>query len=268
MRRTGSALALLLAACTCAAEPRAVVVLIGGEGRAGAPQHDHAAGIAKLGDLLEADPAVRDRVVVRAFPAGWPADPAALRDAATIVWYFEGGERHPLRDPVRRAAFEAALRNGAGVVALHQSSTVPPGDDLGLRGVLGAVRVGLRDRTTQWTTVEAVAPGHALLRGLPATFAYRDEFYPTFDVVESGGVRTPLLSATLSPQYRDGEWLVEDRAETVAVGWTFEAAAGTRALTYTGMHFDAAFGQPALRTLLRNAVLWTAKRDVPLSPAP
>ncbi len=255
-------LILLFALIACRQQPRAVVVLIGGEGRAGAPQHDHAAGIRALQALLEADDAIADRIEVRAFPDGWPADPAALTDAATIIWYFEGGEKHPLRDPVKRAAFETAIQRGAGVVALHQASTVPVGDDFGLRGVLGAVRVGLRDRTTQWTQVESMRSALPLLQRVPVAFGYRDEFYPTFERGEGEGIYTPLLRATLNPQFRDGVWLVEDRPETRDVGWAFESANGARAVTFSGMHYAAAFDQPELRTFLRNAVLWTARVPV------
>ncbi len=261
-------LMMLLALVACRQEPRAVVVLIGGEGRAGAQQHDHAAGIRALQALLEGDDTLSDRIDVRAFPDGWPADPAALADAATLVWYFEGGDRHPLRDPRKRAAFEAAVQNGVGVVALHQASTVPPGDDLDLRGVLGAVRVGLRDRTTQWTTVESVRSPLPVLQDLPVAFGYRDEFYPTFEKAYTDGTYTPLLRATLNPQYRDGAWLVEDRPETVDVGWAYVSARGARAATYSGLHYTESFDEPALRTFLRNAVLWTAKLPVPEAPAP
>lgn len=261
-------LIVVSALTACRQEPRAVVVLIGGEGRAGAPQHDHAAGIRKLQALLESDDAIADRIEVRAFPDGWPVDPTALADAATLVWYFEGGDKHPLRDPAKRVAFEAALQRGAGVVALHQASTAPTGDDLGLRNVLGAVRVGLRDRTTQWATVESMRSALPLLQGVPVSFGYRDEFYPTFEKVEGSGTYTPLLRATLNPQFRDGEWLVEDRPETVDVGWAYTTESGVRAVTYSGMHYTASFDEPALRTFLRNAVLWTAKLPVSDLPAP
>lgn len=268
MRRSFIALLIVLVAlAACRREPRAVVVLIGGEGRAGAAQHDHATGIRTLQVLLEGDDAIADRIEVRAFPDGWPADAAALADAATLVWYFEGGDKHPLRDPAKRAAFAAAVRRGVGIVALHQASTAPAGDDLGLRDALGAVRVGLRDRTTQWATVESMRSALPLLQGVPVSFGYRDEFYPTFEKSGRGGSYTSLLRATLSPQFRDGEWLVEDRPETVDVGWAYTSGRGARAVTYSGMHYTASFDEPALRTLLRNAVLWTAKLSVPDVPA-
>lgn len=259
-------LPMLLAFAACRPGPPATVVLIGGDGRAGAPQHDHAAGIRAFQALLADDPELAPRIALRTYPDGWPADPRALDDAAAVVWYFEGGDAHPLRDPARRASFEAAVARGMGVVALHQASTVPPGDDLGLARVLGAVRVGLRDRTTQWVQVDAMRSPLPLLQAMPVAFGYRDEFYPSFVRAEDG-TYTSLLRATLNPQYRDGAWLVDDRPETVDVGWAYESASGARAVTYSGLHYTAAFAQPALRTFLRNAVAWAARVPVPEAPA-
>lgn len=267
MRAVATVLAVALVVTACAREAPRTVVLIGGPGRAGAPQHDFAAGVAALRALVADDPALSGRLQVRAYPDGWPDDPAVLRDAATVVWYFEGEAAHPLRDPAKRRAFDAAVARGTGVVALHQSSTVPRGDDLGLKRVLGAVRVGLYDRSTEWTTLRHAASGSALLRAVPAEAGYRDEFYPTF-VAATPDRRTPLLSATLHPQFRAGAPLLADVPEPATVAWSTDSGTGRRAFVYSGMHYAASFDQPAVRTLLRNAIAWTAGLEVPATPAP
>jgi outer membrane protein assembly factor BamB len=235
------------------------VVLIGGEHREGPGKHDYPAGIRELAGLLQKS--VDDTLEVVAYPDGWPADERELARASTIVWYFDGLDRHPLRDAVRRVRFEELMQRGVGLVALHQASTVPAGDDLGLSRWLGGARHGMFDRTTEWAELEPSA-SHPVTRGL-AAFDYRDEFYPTFRFAEAGGTRTPLLTADLHPQFRDGRMLVDDPVERVDAAWAFERDGGGRAVVYSGTHFDAAFGQPAVRKFLRNAVLWTAGIDVP-----
>ncbi|HST43652.1 MAG TPA: ThuA domain-containing protein, partial [Luteimonas sp.] len=260
-------LAGLLAIGGCTPRPARTVLLIGGNGVHGAGHHDHAAGIEALRRLLQADAATRGNLRVVAFPQGWPPA-AAFEDAATAVLYFEGDTRHPLHDGARRAVFDAAVARGMGVVALHQASTATAGDDLGIGGWLGAVRRGLRDRTTEYATLRFTAGAGDLARGAGQPIAYRDEFYPTLERMGGAGRFEPVLEATLHPQFRDGRHLVEARAEAVDVAWRFTRPGGGRAFGFTGMHFTAAFDVPALRTLLRNAVLWTAGLPVPATPPP
>ncbi|MFT3763251.1 MAG: ThuA domain-containing protein [Pseudoxanthomonas sp.] len=250
---------LLLSACE-RASPRKVV-LIGGADSEGPGRHDYPQGIRALQAMLQDDPATRGRLEIAAYPNGWPADPHAFDDASSVVFYFDGLDKHPLRDPAKRAVFEAAMRRGAGLVALHQASTVPPGDDLGLPRWLGGVRVGAFDRTTEWAELQPAAT-HAVVRGITA-FGHRDEFYPTYRFAEQGGARTPLLKAELHPQFRDGRAVLDDKAETTDVAWAYEREGGGRSVTFSGGHFLAALDEPGVRRLLRNAVLWTAGLEVP-----
>ena len=244
---------LLLAACE--RTPPRKVVLIGGADSEGPGRHDYPDGIAALQTLLEQDPDGQLQVV--AYPDGWPADPHALDDAATVVWYFDGLDKHPLRDPARRAAFETAMQRGMGLVALHQASTTPADDDLGLPRWLGAARMGTFDRSTEWAQLAPAEGGHPVTRGV-GTFDYRDEFYPTFQHTTQGGVRTPLLTAALHPQFRDGQALLEQQPETTELAWAFERDGGGRAVVFSGGHYQAALKQPGVAQLLRNAVRWTA----------
>jgi len=248
-------LACLLAACGAA--PPKTVVLIGGPASEGPGRHAYPEGIGRLQALLEQD--APGRVRVQAYPDGWPADPAALAQADTVVLYFDGLQHHPLRDAAHRAAFDAAMQRGAGVVALHQASTVPEDEDFGLARWLGAVRVGTFDRTTEWATL-APSATHPVTRGM-AAFSYRDEFYPTFRSA-TGGTRTTLLEAVLHPQYRDGQPVLDDIAERTDVAWAHERAGGGRGVVFTGAHYLAALEQPAVRRFLLNAILWTAGAEV------
>lgn len=256
----------LLGACAGAAakpEPVRTVVLIGGaKSEKAAGLHDYPNGIRALKRILESSPDARGRLRVEAYPDGWPADPALLDKAAAVVWYFDGQQAHPLRDPARRAVFEAAMRRGVGVVALHQASTVPADDDLGLPRWLGAARYGTFDRTTQWAELAPATPGHPASRGV-RPFAYRDEFYPTFRFAAGGGKVVPILKTELHPQFRDGRAVLEDVAEPGLVAWAFERDGGGRSFVFSGAHYLHTLDQPEARRMVLDAIFWTAGMRVP-----
>lgn len=260
----GAMLALLLAAgCDGPGEGRRIV-LIGGSGTEGPGRHAYAEGVQRLATLLRGSPQGRGAEIA-VYEQGWPADPAALRGASTVVLYFDGLDRHPLRDPARRAQLAALLRQGTGLVALHQASTVPAdGATLDLRSWLGAERVGMFDRTTETATVSPADASHPVTRGV-TDFRYRDEFYPTLRFAARGV--HPVLRSTLHVQYRAGAAVLDDRPETVTVGWAFQRPDGGRSFGYSGAHYLAALDQPMLRRVLVNAILWTAGIEVPAEGA-
>jgi mannose-6-phosphate isomerase-like protein (cupin superfamily)/type 1 glutamine amidotransferase len=254
------ALALVAAA---RAAPGSSIVLIGGTKSEGPAQHDYPNGIRVIEAMLEASPDVRAHagLTVAAYPDGWPMDPAALADAAAIVLYFDGLDKHPLTDASHRAQFESAMRRGAGLVALHQATTVPADDtSSNLQRWLGGARYGMFDRATELVKLE---PGdHAVSRGL-AAFTYRDEFYPTLRFVEDRRRVATLLSGKLHVEFREGRDLVLDQPTVSTVAWAYERDEGGRSVGYTGAHYLASLDEPALRRFLLNAVLWTARLDVP-----
>jgi type 1 glutamine amidotransferase/cytochrome c5 len=233
------------------------VVLIGGAKSEGPARHDYANGIRVLKALLAASPDTRG-LEVEAHPEGWPRDPAALDGAATLVWYFDGLDRHPLLDADRRARFEALMRRGVGLVALHQASTVPAGDTtMDLARWLGGARYGMFDRTDE--RAELAPRAHPITRGV-GRFAHFDEFYPTFRFDKPV---TPILTGTLRAQFRDGRDLVDAKPQVSTVAWTFERRGGGRSFAFSGGHYLAALDEPALRKVLLNAILWTARVEVP-----
>jgi quercetin dioxygenase-like cupin family protein len=56
---------------------------------------------------------------------------------------------------------------------------------------------------------------------------------------------------------------VIDKAETRPVAWAVERADHGRAFTFTGLHYLIGLDDPSIRTLLLNAIVWTAHLDVP-----
>ncbi|MEP6908750.1 MAG: ThuA domain-containing protein, partial [Pseudoxanthomonas sp.] len=248
----------LLAACGGGERKR--IILIGGAASEGPARHSYPDGVRLLESFLRATSEARGAEIVT-FADGWPKDPTAFDGASTLVLYFDGLEKHPLLDAGQRRQFEALMKRGVGLVALHQASTVPA-DDTGidLTRWLGGARFGTFDRSTETVEVRVADPSHPLSRGV-RDFSYRDEFYPTVRFAETGVA--PILTGTLHVQYRDGASVVEDLPEKRTLAWAYERAQGGRSFGFTGAHYLAALDHPMLRKTLLNAILWTANIKVP-----
>ena len=239
------------------------IVLIGGTKSEGPGRHDYPNGIRLLRDFLESSPDTKqfNGLSIAAFPDGWPTDSDALNGAATIVWYFDGLQNHPLNDPDRRAQFDELMKRGVGLVALHQASTVlPTGDAIGVSRWLGGARIGMFDRTDELVAFKP-APGHPVSRGVGA-FTYFDEFYPTIRF-SGGGKLTSILTGQLHPQFREGKPLIIDKPVLSTVAWTLERNGGGRSFGFTGGHYLVGLDEAPLRKLLLNAIFWTAGIAVP-----
>ncbi len=61
--------------------------------------------------------------------------------------------------------------------------------------------------------------------------------------------------------FRPGKSLVQPAPQIV--GWTCQRAEGGRSFACTGPHFHSSFQNEDLRRLVLNAILWTAKIEVP-----
>jgi Trehalose utilisation len=249
-----TALTLVAPESTAAREPKRVIILVGGNTPHNPGVHEAGNGVRRIAALLEVAPAIAGRFAIRAYPDGWPADGIAFDGAATILWYFDGLEHHPLRDPARRGQFAKLMKRGVGLITLHQASTLLRDDrQIDLGSWLGGVRHGMIDRTVE--TVALTPTRHPVARGV-MPFAYRDEFYPTLRYAPRGvtPVLTGMLHLEAAPQ-------LPPTRRTVA--WAFDRPGGGRSVGMTGIHYLAALDQPEVRQLLANAVAWTAGEVIP-----
>jgi quercetin dioxygenase-like cupin family protein len=260
-------LAMLLMLCTvgtawCANGPKKVV-FIGGPKSHGFGEHDFPNGIALLKNFLEESPDAKAAgLVVDAYPNGWPSDPAALENVSTIVIYFDGSEGplHPLANPDRRAQFERLMKQGVGLVALHQAWTVPADDrTINLDRWLGGTRYGLVDRTFEPVRFKPVA--HPIWNGV-GEFVLNDEYYLTVHFADSGKI-TPILSGRTHVQFSYGKPVEIGEPTQQTAGWAFEREGGGRSFAFAGMHYLINLDKSELRTILLNAIFWTAGIEVP-----
>jgi type 1 glutamine amidotransferase len=257
------ALCIPISARSAKKSSKTTIVLIGGVKSHGPGEHDFPNGICSLKAILESSPDIKKRgdISVEAYPNGWPEDESALTRATTVVWYFDGLQGQPLLDPKHRMQFTQLMKDGVGLVALHEASTLPANDSsVDLIGWLGGARYGMFDRTIE--TVTLVPLKHPISRGVHS-FTYRDEFYPTLRFAPDSQRLTPILAPELHVQFRNGKAVENDQTSKFTVAWTFERGDGGRSFGFTGLHYLDNFQQPDLRKLLLNAIFWSAHLEVP-----
>ncbi|MEI6714483.1 MAG: ThuA domain-containing protein [Verrucomicrobiota bacterium] len=241
------------------------IVLIGGKKSHAEGEHDFPNGIPLIAAWLRASPLFANADILT-YTAGWPADLTVLEGADAVVCYFDGVQEkpEPLNNTERIAAIQKLMDHGAGLVCLHQSSTVPTDNSsIPLNQWLGARRNGMWDRTTEKVTLSPASPEHPISSGV-GTFTYTDEFYPTLIFSDEKAI-TPILKAEVTPKFGDKkkqEINPPAKAEHV-LAWAYNRPDGGRAFGFTGGHYLKALHEPQLQKLLVNAIAWTSKVEVP-----
>jgi type 1 glutamine amidotransferase len=240
-----SVLACLLASLASAAEPKTKLLFIGKE-----PDHPHGSHmymhtlsvLAKCADKVEG--------VETTVSKGWPEDKAKLEGVRTIVLYMSPAAEFLLDGP-HREEFDKQMKAGVGLVTIHWASSIKQENVARLgpawNSYLGGTwvsNVGLSFGKSPLTQLE---PDHPICRGW-TEYEIDDEYYlnPT---IEKG---TPLL------RVKDPK---DDKE--VIVGWTYERPGGGRSFATTLGHPYANFQREPFRRMVVNAVLWSAKMEVP-----
>lgn len=195
---------------------------------------------------------------------GWPADPATLDNASTIVLISGGSDRqetdHPLYVGDRKESLARQMERGCGVALIHWSTFNPSRFHDQITEWVGGYfdyEKGPPPRnwfstieTRQWTAVPA-DPAHPICRGVEP-FQLNEEFY--FKLRFRDGDQR--LKPVLFNQARGDQALD-------TVGWCVERADGGRGFGFTGGHFYRNWWIPEFRKFVLNAIVWTAGVEVP-----
>ncbi|MDG0965586.1 MAG: NPCBM/NEW2 domain-containing protein, partial [Opitutales bacterium] len=246
------------------------VVLIAGKDSHGTNAHNWGEGVDLLSDALANQSGLDIQTVIH--KGGWPEDPSLFNNAATVVILSDGGGRHPINKSLDQ--FDALAEKGVGLVCVHYAVEVPkgaPGDML--KKWLGGYFEVFWSVNPHWTADFKTFPNHPITRGVKP-FSLKDEWYYHMKFRENMEGVTPILSAlppadTLkrgdgphsnNPQVRKS---VLERKEKQHVGWASERPNGQRGFGVTGAHHHKSWDNDDFRTCVLNAIIWTAKMDVP-----
>ena len=239
---------------TVAAEPTKIV-LIAGTPSHGAGEHEFNAGTKLLVKCLkEAAPGVEPVFVA----GGWPEDESVFKGAKSVVFFMDGGGGHPMiRTKERLETMRRLMDQGVGLVCLHYAVEFPKGQvgDQVLDWLGGYYESQYSDNPHNESLVTPKAD-HPISQGVKP-FRANDEWYFKIRFRPHDPRVTPLLVA---------EKLVGHDKKTYndqTVAWATERKDGGRSFGFTGAHFHKNWGTPEFRTFVLNAILWTAKLDVP-----
>jgi type 1 glutamine amidotransferase len=271
MRRVLFALFAVATALTAAAGDAKIVFLAGPPSH-GPGEHEHRAGCLLLKSCLDAVPGVSSSSEV--YSNGWPQNPgAAFAGAATVVIYSDGGGGHPFLQADRLKTIGELMKQGVGLVCLHYA--VEPTKEAGEKEFLDWIGGCFETDWSvnpDWRPEFKPLPKHPSTRGVKL-FSLTDEWY--FHMRFRDGMKgvLPILSAVApestmrrSDGPHEGNPAVREavkRGEPQIVAWACERPDGGRGFGFTGGHYHKNWGNDDLRKLVLNAILWTAKVEVP-----
>lgn len=257
----------LLAGVTLGADDKKIV-LVAGNPSHGPGDHEFNAGVMLLAKCLESVHGV-EPVVVK---GGWPKDEEVFEDAATVVFFMDGGGGHPMIKDDHLVTLQQMMEAGTGLVCMHYAVEVPKGEpgDKFLEWLGGYYETGF-STNPHWVADFKALPTHAITTGVKP-FAIKDEWYYNIRFRPDMKGITPILVAKPDDEARAGKsssprgpypHIVDAKGRDEVVAWTVERADGGRSFGFTGAHTHKNWGDPNFRKLVLNAILWTAKVDVP-----
>ena len=104
--------------------------------------------------------------------------------------------------------------------------------------------------------VAQASPKHPISRGWNS-FHAKDEFYYKIRFHEGDKRLVPILTVMLP----------KDAPNKEVIAWAVERADGGRGFGFTGGHYHTNWNMPEMRQIMTNAILWTAKVNIPKSGA-
>lgn len=246
------------------------IVFLAGRPSHGYGSHEHYAGCRLLAASLQE--ALGDEVETKVYQTDWPAGDSPFDDVDAIVMYADGGGRHPANS--RLELIDKYAKKGMGIVCIHYAVEVPaePAGKKFLEWIGGYFEAHW-SVNPHWTANFDKLPEHPITRGVKP-FAINDEWYYHMRFAEGMKGVTPILT-DLPPadslKRGDGahsgnphvrKHVLEDK-QPQHVGWAFERPGGGRGFGFTGGHFHWNWGDPNFRKVVLNAIVWSAKMEVP-----
>ncbi len=235
--------------------------------------HAHESGNALLANALEESGLGFETSLHK----GWPTDAKAFDGADCVVIFCNGGGGHLVMKHLDQ--FEKLIDDGVGIVCMHYAVEVPKGrsGDLMLDATGGYFETHW-SVNPHWKAEITTLPKHPITRGVKP-FTQDDEWYYHMRFQpEMKGV-TPILSAhppQSTMKRKDGphsnnphvrKAMAEGKIQHI--GWAYERPDGKgRGFGTTGAHYHHTWDSHDWRTLILNAITWTAGVEVPKKGVP
>ena len=255
----------LLIACTLlvsqAHAANKVVFLAGGKSH-GPGEHEFRAGCMLLAKALnESGLDIQAEV-----HSGWPSDESVLDGAKALVIYADG------TSVVGRGwgKVDQMAKKGCGLMFMHYA--VHPSKVEGERyyrpWIGGAFEDGF-SVNPHWVAELEVLPNHPVSRGVTSLIEAYDEFYYNMRFIADRAKVIDLATAVPDrermKQYINlwNEHGVAGLGKKQTLMWGIEREDGGRGVGFTGGHYHRNWSVDGFRTLVLNAITWTAGVEVP-----
>lgn len=208
---------------------------------------------------------------------GWPSDAKVFEGADCVVIFCNGGGGHLVMKDLDQ--FEKLIDEGVGIVCLHYAVEVPKGrsGDLMLEATGGYFETHW-SVNPHWVAEIKSLPEHPITRGVKP-FTQDDEWYYHMRFQPNMKGVTPILSAhppQSTMKRKDGphsnnphvrKAMAEGKIQHI--GWAYERPDGKgRGFGTTGAHYHHTWDSHDWRTLILNAITWTAGVEVPKKGVP
>lgn len=244
------------------------ILLIAGTPSHGPGDHEFNAGSLLLQKCLKDTPGIE--VVVNL--NGWPKDTAIFDGVDAVVVYMDGGGGHPAIRPENLELLRGLIAKGVGFGAMHYGVEVPA-DKGGAEWMewIGGYYETLWSCNPMWSPDYTELPKHPVTNGVKP-FTVRDEWYFNMRFRPDLKDVVALLSAKPSDEVRDGPYVAPrgpyphiqaNKGQPEHMMWCVERPDGGRGFGFTGGHFHKNWGHDDFRKIVLNAILWTAKVEVP-----
>jgi type 1 glutamine amidotransferase len=247
------------------------VLMIAGRPSHAPGEHEHNAGIQLLAKCLGQGAA--DRVEVKFHLNGeWPSQ-EEFSKADTVVIYSDGGGGHPALQAERLAQLDKEMKRGCGFVCLHYAvePTIEKGNREFIDWLGGAFEINW-SVNPHWQADFSQLPKHPISSGVKP-FSTNDEWYFHMRFREGMKGVSPILSA-IAPEstmsrpdgHHSGNPAVREAVKNNVpqhVAWAVQRDDGGRGFGFTGGHFHKGWANDEQRKLVLNAIVWTAKAEVP-----
>ncbi len=238
------------------------IVLVAGSKSHGPGDHEFFAGCAILMNLLKQTDGVWP-VMAR---DGWPKNEKIFDGAAAMVFYMDGRGGHPVvqKDAQgdRMDRIQKLMDKGTGWVNLHYAVDYLPKDGKRVLGWMGGYYEPDYSINPHWDAAVRSLPKHPTTNGVKP-FVLRDEWYYHMRFKEDMKDVTPILTALPPDNTRTTEASKMNKGKPEHMAWAYDRPDGGRGFGFTGGHFHRNWGDENFRKLVVNAILWSAKVDVP-----
>ena len=236
---------------------RKKMVLVAGTPSHGPGDHEFNAGTLLLKKCLDDVP----EVVAGTYLNGWPADPTAFDNADMVMLYMDGGPSHPASNHLKELG--ALMDKGVGLACLHFAVEIVK--DRGgpeLTKWIGGYYEDKYSTNPHWNAEFKAFPNHPTTRGV-TPFTINDEWYYNIRFPEGSSSVQPLLEAVPPDASRGTPAAKEHPGRKEVLAWAIERPDGGRGFGFTGGHIHKNWGNDNFRKFVLNALLWTAKTEVP-----